>query len=85
MICKFRVRDQLRCCLMEAQSGCFVFSRCAEAGALLLVPVDLIIRLVSWTQFEHVGQLGVGGDSGASMLRVVFPPPLVVVGSLKQY
>ena len=63
----------------------FRFSRCAEAGALLLVPVDLIIRLVSWTQFEHVGQLGVGGDSGASMLRVVSPPPLVVVGSLKQY
>ena len=49
----------------------FDFSRCAEAVALLFVPVDLIIRLVSWTQFERVGQLEVGGDSGASMLRVV--------------
>ena len=43
------------------------FSRCAEAGALLLVPVDLIIRFVSWTQLERVGQLEVGADSGASM------------------
>ena len=48
--------------------------RCAEAGAFRLVLVDSIIRLVSWTQFERVGQLEVGGKSGASMWRVVSPP-----------
>ncbi len=35
--------------------------RYAEAGAFLLVLVDSIIRLVSWTQFERVGPLEVGG------------------------
>ncbi len=45
----------------------FRFRRYAGAGALLLVLVDLIIRLVLWTQFERVGQFEVGAESGASM------------------